>query len=76
MIFQNTNGSGERVMGGNRPGINSSGAMITKKPNGGFTSVANHYNQNLQGSNIGASVGGKVVSLLNNNNFRSPSPTF
>jgi hypothetical protein len=51
--------------------------MITKKLNGGFTSVVNHYNQQPQGTNLGASGGGKGgASLLNNNNFRSPSPTF
>ena len=74
MVFQNTNSSNERVAGGNRPGINSSGAMITKKPAGGFSSVAGNYMQQSQisGSIVGAKAAGSIV----NNNYRSPSPTF
>jgi hypothetical protein len=54
--------------------------MITKKPKPGFTSAAN-YNQQLQAmnpqiSNMAAAGAKAVGSILNNNNYRSPSPTF
>ena len=71
----------ERVAGGNRPGINSSGTMLKNKPGVSFTSSANNYNLQSLSSihNPGTSGGGKKITgsvLNNNNNYRSPSPTF
>ena len=42
MIF--TGNIAERVAGGNRPGINSSGAMLKNKPAVGNTQNVNNYN--------------------------------
>ena len=47
MFFASSN-IGERAAGSNRPGINSSGAMINKKPVGSFSTNVNNYNQQVQ----------------------------